>query len=98
MAPAVSSGLESKESLTVSAFGFGFFPFGAAIPRGGNLALSEGGVHMVIGITVNGCLTAAPERPFAFASGSEEGSEVKIRGDDARSSSGAGEGGDVPNF
>ena len=98
MAPVASSGLESKESLTVSAFGFGFFLFGAAIPQGGDLALSEGGFHTVIGITVYGYLTVAPERPFAFASGSEEGSEVKTRGDDARSGSGAGEGGDAPNF
>ena len=87
MALAASSGLESKESLIAPAFGFNFFLFGSTIPRGGDLALSEGGFHTVIGITVNGCSTAAPERPFAFTSGLEGGSEVKARGDDPRSSS-----------
>ena len=87
MAPAASSGLESKESLTAPAFGFDFFLFGSTIPRGGDLALSEGRFHTVIGITVNGCSTIAPERPFAFTSGLEGGSEVKTRGDDARSGS-----------
>ena len=87
MAPAASSALESKESLIASAFGFNFFLFGSAIPRGGDLALSKGGFHTVIGITVNGCSTAALERPFAFTSGLEGGSEVKTRGDDARSGS-----------
>ena len=98
MAPAASSRLESKESLTASAFGFDFFLFGAAIPRGGDLALLEGGFHTVIGITVNGCSTAAPERPFAFTSSLEGGSEVKTRGNDARSGSWTGEGGDAPKF
>ena len=87
MAPAASSGLESKESLTAPDFGFDFFLFGFAIHRGGDLALSEDGFHTVIGITVNGCSTAAPERPFAFTSGLEGGSEVKTKGDDARSGS-----------
>ena len=98
MAPVASSALESKESLIASAFGFGFFLFGSAIPRGGDLAFSEGGFHTVIGIIVNGCSTAAPERPFAFTSGLGGGSEVKTRGDDALSSSWAGEGGDAPEF
>ena len=98
MAPAASSELGSKESLIASAFGFDFFLFNSAIPRGGDLALSEGRFHTVIGITVNGCSTAALERPFAFMSGFEGGSEVKTRGDDARSGSWAGEGGDAPEF
>ena len=98
MAPAASSALESKEFLIALAFGFDFFLFCSAIPRGGDLALSEGGFHTVIGITVNTCSTAALERPFAFTSGLEGGSEVKTRGDDARSGSWAGDGGDAPNF
>ena len=69
MAPAVSSALESKESLIASAFGFNFFLFNSVVPRGDDLALSEGGFHTVIGITVNGCATSTPERPFAFTSG-----------------------------
>ena len=85
MARAASSGLESKESLNAPAFGFDFF--GSATSRGGDLALSECGFHMVIGTTVNGCSTAASERPFAFTSGLEGGSEVKTRDDDARSGS-----------
>ena len=91
-APAASSALESKESLMAPAFGLDFFPFGSATPRGGDLMPSGGGFHTVIGITVNGCSTAAPERPFAFTSGLEGGSKVKTRGDDASSGSRAGEG------
>ena len=97
MAPAASSGLESKESLTAPAFGFNFFLDGSAIPRGGGLALSEGGFHTVIGRAVNGDATAALERPFAFTSGLGGDSKIKTKGDDARSGSWAGEGGDIPN-
>ena len=97
MAPAASSGLESKESLTTPAFGFNFFLDGSAIPRGGDLVLSEGGFHKVIGRAVNGGATAALERPFAFMSGLGGDSKVKTRGDDAYSGSWAGEGGDAPN-
>ena len=82
--PAASSALESKESLMASAFGFDFFPFGSATPRGGDLTLSEGGFHTVIGITVNDCSTAASERLFASTSGLEGGSEAKTRGTSAR--------------
>ena len=81
MASAASSVSESKESLTASAFGYDLSLFGSAIPRGGDLALSEGRFHTVIGITVNGCSTAALERPFTFTSGLEGRSEVKTRGD-----------------
>ena len=97
MAPAASSALESKESLIASAFGFDFFLFNSAVPRGGDLAISEDGFHTVIGRVVNGCATAAPKRPFAFMSGLGGDSKVKTRGDDAYSGSWAGEGGDTPN-
>ena len=96
-APAASSALESKESLIASAFGFNFFLFSSAVPRGGDLALSEGGFHTVIGRAVHSCVTAAPERPFAFMSGLGGDSKVKTRGDDACSGSWAGKGGDAPN-
>ena len=85
--PTASSVLESNESLIASTFGFGFFLFVSDIPRGGDLAFSEGGFHTVIGITVNGYSTAAPERPFAFTSCLERGSDVKTKDDDARSGS-----------
>ena len=68
MAPAANLGLESKESLTAQSFGFDFFLVGSAIPRGGDLALSEGGFHTVIGRAVSGGATATLERPFAFTS------------------------------
>ena len=97
MAPAASSALESKESLTTSAFDFNFFLFSSAVPRGGDLALSGGGFHTVIGRAVNGCATDAPERPFAFMSDLGGDSKVKTRGDDACSGSWTGEGGDAPN-
>ena len=97
MAPVASLGLESKESLTAPAFGFDFFIVGSAIPRGGDLALSEGGFHTVIGRAVSGGATAALERPFAFTSALGGDSKVKTRGDDACSGSWAGEGGDSPN-
>ena len=97
MALAASSGLESKESLTAPAFGFNFFLDGSAIPRGGDLALSEGGFHTVIGRAVNVGATAALERPFAFTLGLGGDSKVKTRGDDVCSGSWAGEGGDAPN-
>ena len=87
MALAASSALESKEALIASAFGFNFFLFNSIVLRGGDLAFSEGGFHTVIGRTVNGCATAAPERPFAFMSGLGGDSKVKTKGDDARSSS-----------
>ena len=87
MVPAASLGLESKESLTAPAFGFDFFLVGSAIPRGGDLALSEGGFHTVIGRAVRGDATAALERPFAFTSSLGGDSKVKTRGDDACSGS-----------
>ena len=79
MAPAASSALESKEFLFASAFGFNFFLFNSVVLRGGDLALSEGGFHTVIGRTVNGYATSAPERPFAFASGLGGDNKVKSR-------------------
>ena len=80
MAPAASSALESKESLIASAFGFNFFLFNSVVPRGDDLALSEGGFHTVIGRTVNGCTTSAPERPFAFTLGLGGDNKVRPRG------------------
>ena len=97
MAPAANLGLESKESLTTPAFGFDFFLVGSAIPRGGDLALLEGGFHTVIGRAVSGDTTAALERPFAFTSSLGGDCKVKTRGDDACSGSWAGEGGDASN-
>ena len=97
MAPAASSALESKEALIASAFCFDFFFVGSAIPRGGDLALSEGGFHTVIGRAVSDGATVALERPFALTTGLGEDSKVKTRGDDACSGSWAGEGGDAPN-
>ena len=96
---AASSALESKEALIAPAFCFDFFFVGSAIPRGGDLALSEGGFHTVIGRAVSGGATtaAALERPFAFTIGLGEDSKVKTRGDDACSGSWAGEGVDAPN-
>ena len=76
-APAASSALESKESLIASAFVFNFFLFNSVVLREGDLALSEGGFHTVIGRTISGCATAAPERPFAFMSGLGGDSKVK---------------------
>ena len=98
MAPAASLGLESKESLTATTFGFDFLLVGSAIPRGGDLALSEGGFHTVIGRAVSDSATAPLERPFAFTSSLGGDSKVKTKGDDAYFGSWAGEGGDAPNF
>ena len=98
MAPAANLGLESKESLTAPAFGFDFFLVGPAIPRGGDLALSEGEFHMVIGRAASGGATAALGRPLAFTSSLGGDSKVKTRGHDACAGSWAGEGGDTPNF
>ena len=96
MTPAANLGLERKESLTAPAFSFDFFLVGSAIPRGGDVALSEGGFHTVIGRAASGGATAALERPFAFTSSLGGDSKVKTRGDDACSSSWSGEGGDAP--
>ena len=79
MAPTASSTLESKEFLLASAFGFNFFLFNSVVLRGGDLALLEGGFHTVIGRTVNGYATSAPERPFAFESGLGGDNKVKSR-------------------
>ena len=97
MAPAANLGLESKESLTALAFCFDFFLVGSAIPGEGDLALSKGGFHTVIGRGVSGGATAALERPFAFTTGLGGDSKVKTKGDDACSGSWVGEGGDAPN-
>ena len=102
-APVASSTLERKESLFLSTFGFGFFHFSSTGLRGDDLALYEGGFQTVIGITANGCSTAAPKRLFASTSGLEGGGELKTRGasatgDGARSGSRAEEDGDAPNF
>ena len=96
-ASAASSALESKESLTTSAFDFDFFLFSSTVPRRGDLALSGGGFHTVIGRAVNGCATAAPKELFAFMSGLGGDNKVKPRDDDAYSGSWTGEGGDAPD-
>ena len=95
-APATTLALESKESLTTSAFDFDFFLFSSTVTWGGDLALSGGGFHTVIGRAVNGCATTAPKELFAFMSGLGGDNEGKPRDDDARSGSWTGEEGMPP--
>ena len=84
MEPAASSTLESKEFLFMSAVGFNFFLSNSVVLRGGDFALSEGGFHTVMGKTVNGCATSAPERPFTSASGLGGLNRVKSKVGNAR--------------
>ena len=85
-APAVSSELRSKESPSPSvseSFPFNFFALGE-----GGLTLFAGGFQTVMGMTANGCSTALPEGPFAFAADPEWGYELKTLGASAGSDSG----------
>ena len=103
-APAASSTLKSKESLSPLASGR-FLLNSSALEEGGS-ALYVGGLQTVIGITSNGGSIALPEEPLAFAAEPERGCKLGALGTSAGGGNtcpstrawveGAKE--DVPNF
>ena len=83
--PAASSALRSKESPSPPVSES--FLFNSSALGEGGLTLFAGGFQIVIGMTANGCSTAPPQGPFAFAADPERNCELKTLGTSAGSDS-----------
>ena len=81
IAPAASSGLESKESSSPLASGR-FLPKSSAVEGGGS-ALYVGGLQTDMGITSNGGSVTLPEESLAFTVEAEKGCELGALGTSA---------------
>ena len=79
--PVVNSTSRSKES-TSPPLSKSFF-FNSYAFEEGDLTLFIGGFQTVMGMIVNGCSTALPEGPLAFAADPERGCELKTMGTSA---------------